>query len=203
MVANSSTPPGDEEPSSPPSPDSVTVWLTQLREGDIEQKRRAVEALVELRAESVLVSCLRMADAVVNDFAAAGLWEIWLSERGREARESIDDGIRALNRGKISQARDVFRYLMVLYPDWAEPANKLAMLFFFIDRPADTLELCQRVVALKPNHFAAWNSMAMAAIQIRDWETAKLAAEWAVKLFPGSGANRELLRIVSEPANGK
>ena len=45
------------------------------------------------------------------------------------------------------------------------------------DRPEESIVLCRRVVALKPDHFGAWNGMALCAIQIEDWPLALEAVQ--------------------------
>ena len=172
--------------------------VEQLWKGDIEAKRRAVEALVGMGAERALLESLQAPDVLISEMASGGLWELWSLEKGPEARDALDGGVRALNSGEITRAKEVFRYLIALYPDWAEPVNKLATVLFLVNRASESVLLFKKAVALKPSHFGAWNGLAMAAMQVHDWDTAKRAAERAVAIMPGSAANRELLRIVSE-----
>ena len=85
---------------------------------------------------------------------------------------------------------------MAAHPDWAEAVNKLATVLYLQGRPEESIRYCQQVVALKPDHFGAWNGMAICAIQTEDWALALRAVEESVRLQPHSLANRQLLDLV-------
>lgn len=157
-----------------------------------------VHQLISDGAEDQLYAFLRSDDTAVVQLATQGLWECWLNEAGAEARTAIEEGIRSLNGGEVVAAERVFRALSVEHPDWAEALNKRATALYLLNRHEESLALCQKVVALKPNHFGAWSGMALCAIQLRDWRLARQAAREAVRIQPHSESNRQILRAIDQ-----
>lgn len=178
------------------SPTEAAGLRTTLETGSVSERRQAVLRLVALRAEDVLAGCLSSEQALVVQLASAGLWECWLGEAGSDARQRMEGGVDRMNEGDLEEAGQVFTQLMEDYPDWAEAANKKATVLYLQGRPQASIELCRRVVALKPDHFGAWNGMALCAIQGEDWPLALQAVHESLRLQPRSQANQQLLRLV-------
>lgn len=168
----------------------------QLETGTPPQRREALLQLVAARAEAELAHSLACDDPVVVQLAIEGLWECWLDEEGAEARKIIDAGTEAMNNGDLAAAAAVFTRLMADHPHWAEAFNKQATVLYLQGKPEESIALCRRVVALKPDHFGAWNGMAICAIQVEDWELAMQAVRESLRLQPQSPINRQLLRLV-------
>ena len=168
----------------------------QLENGTPPERREALRQLVAAGAEPELTRCLASGTPVVVQMAISGLWECWLDEEGAEARQRIDAGADAMNHGDLEAAAGVFKRLMMDYPNWAEAANKQATVLYLQGRPEESIVLCRRVVALKPDHFGAWNGMALCAIQVEDWDCALEAVRESLRLQPQSPINRQLLRLV-------
>ena len=167
-----------------------------MENGTELERRDATRRLVSLRAEGVLVKCLADGQPDVAPLAAAGLWECWLSEAGEEARDHLERGIEAMNAGELDSAAETFTQLMARHPGWAEATNKLATVLYLQGRLPESIELCRRVVTLKPDHFGAWNGMAICAIQLENWPVALHAVQESLRLQPHSQSNRQLLRLV-------
>ena len=110
--------------------------------------------------------------------------------------EGMIDGVEAMNAGQLSAAVKTFRKLLAAHPGWAEAINKLATVLYLQGRPEESIAYCRQVVALKPDHFGAWNGMAVCAIQVEDWPLALHAVEESIRLQPHSRANRQLLQLV-------
>ena len=168
----------------------------QLEEGTPPERQDALRRLIAIRAEPELARCLANADPTVVQLAISGLWECWLGEQGPAARQKLETGMAAMNNGDLDAAAPVFARLMAEYPQWAEPINKQATVFYLQGKPEDSIALCRRVVALKPDHFGAWNGMALCAIQTEDWNLALEAIRESLRLQPQSSMNRQLLRLV-------
>jgi tetratricopeptide (TPR) repeat protein len=177
---------GDEE---------ISRLVAQLRVGKLVDRKPALKRLVALKAEPAFTALLGDADALTVQLATSGLWECWLNEKGAEARARIDLGIEHMDAGEMKAAAGVFGALMDEFPDWAEAINKQATLLYVCGQPASSLELCRKVVALKPHHFGAWNGMALCAVQLEDWPTALRAAQEALNIQPGAKGNLEIIRL--------
>ncbi len=167
-----------------------------LETGTTQQRLNALRQLIERRAEPELTRCLASSDPAVAQLAITGLWECWLDEAGPDARHAMDDGVDAMNAGQLSAALKTFRKLTAAHPGWAEAVNKLATVLYLQGRPEESIRYCQQVVALKPDHFGAWNGMAICAIQTEDWALALRAVEESLRLQPHSPSNRQLLELV-------
>jgi len=167
----------------------------QLQSGDPEQQRVALARLIELRAEDALVDCLRSSAESAARLAVSGLWEVWLNEEGKTARREIDRGIKLMNEGKLEGALKIFSGLIGKHPDWAEAHNKQATVLYLLGNARLSCRICQKVVALKPHHFGAWNGMALCAAQLEKWKMALDAARKALAILPGAQANHDLIQL--------
>ncbi len=167
-----------------------------LQQGNPQEQKVALMQLVGAGAEKPLAECLADADPAVVQLAVAGLWECWLNEAGNEAREIMEAGVLAMNDGELEQASRIFQKLMLSYPHWAEAINKQATVLYMQGHVQESIALCRQVVALKPDHFGAWNGLALCAIQVEDWPLALMAVQQSLRLQPKSPANLQLLKLV-------
>ena len=169
-----------------------------LETGAPMDREIAVRRLVELRAETVLVECLRSSSGLAVQLATAGLWECWLNEEGPAARRRIDEGIRRMDSGDLDGALEVFVKLIREFPRWAEAHNKRATALYLLGSARLSYKACQIVVELKPNHFGAWNGLALCAAQLEKWRAALDAAQRALALQPGGQANLDLIALARQ-----
>ena len=188
-----------------PTPDSDDEELRRLR-GTLESgtpvdREIAVRRLVELGAEDVLTECLRSPSGLAAQLATAGLWECWLNEEGPAARRRIDEGIRRMDNSDLEGALEIFVNLIREYPRWAEAHNKRATALYLLGSARLSFKACQVVVELKPNHFGAWNGMALCAAQLEKWQAALDAARKALALQPGAQANLDLIALAEQKLN--
>jgi tetratricopeptide (TPR) repeat protein len=169
-----------------------------LESGAPMDREIAVRRLVELRAESVLLDCLKSPSGLAVQLATAGLWECWLNEEGPAARRRIDEGIRRMDNGDLEGALEIFVKLIREYPRWAEAHNKRATTLYLLGNARLSYKACQIVVELKPNHFGAWNGLALCAAQLEKWRAALDAAQKALCLQPGGQANQDLIALARQ-----
>ncbi len=167
-----------------------------LETGDLQERKYALMQLVTVGAEKTLAECLTSTDPTVTQLAVTGLWECWLNEEGNEAREIMEAGVLAMNDGSLEEASSIFTKLMKRHPHWAEAINKQATVLYMQGLPRESIALCKQVVALKPDHFGAWNGLAMCAIQVEDWTLALEAVRESLRLQPNSPSNLHLLKLV-------
>jgi tetratricopeptide (TPR) repeat protein len=177
------------------SADEIPGLVALLQQGDPAERKGALTKLIELKAEKELTNCLCSQDPLTTQLATAGLWECWLNEQGTAARQMMDEGIELMNTGHLDAASEIFQALMKQYPDWAEAINKQATLLYLSDTPAESMGLCAKVVALKPDHFGAWNGMALCAVQLEDWRTALFAAKKALSIQSTAASNQEIIKL--------
>ena len=171
-------------------------WGVALEHGSAQERRAALQQLVGAGAEEVLTRCVASVNPTVVQLALSGLWECWLDQAGPTAREELELGIDSMNDGNFQSAAETFAHVADRYPDWAEAINKLATVLYLQNKPEASIELCRQVVALKPDHFGAWNGLTLCAVQIEDWPLAYRAARESLRLQPHSPANRQLLHLI-------
>ncbi len=186
---------------------SLSAQLARLKRdllGGLPMEREvALHRLVELRAEGVLVECLSSENLIAAQLATAGLWECWLNEQGPEARRVMDKGVACMNGGQLEDALTIFGKLAVKYPEWAEAHNKQATVLYLLGNARGSLRVCEEVVRLKPNHFGAWNGMALCAAQLEKWEITLRAAKKALRLQPTALANHDLIQLAEAKLRGE
>jgi len=177
---------GDEE---------IQRWKQLLLKGERSEQQLAAAHLIRLQAEDALTECLAAESDVVADLATGGLWECWLNEQGQAARRDMEKGVRKMNKGDLLGALDVFVNLVKKHPRWAEAHNKQATALYLLGNARLSFKVCQVVVGLKPNHFGAWNGLALCAAKLERWPAALEAARKALSLQPRAQANRDLIQL--------
>jgi tetratricopeptide (TPR) repeat protein len=190
-------------PSSDDGESEIARLKASLEAGEPTEKTEAAQRLAALGAEGALTDCLASQNELTVHLSAASLWEVWLNERGPEARREMDRGIELLNQGRLEAALEAFARLAEEYPDWAEPLNKQATVLYMLGSSLASLRLCRKVVELKPNHFGAWNGRALCAAQLEKWREALTAARRAHRLQPSAQGNLDLIQIAEEKLREK
>lgn len=185
-----------------PPDDGGEDELRRLREsletGAPMDRELALRRLVELKAEDVLTECLRSEQPRTARLATAGLWECWLNEKGSSARRRIDQGIELMNGGDLPGALEVFVELIHKHPRWAEAHNKRATVLYLLGNARLSYQACKTVIELKPQHFGAWNGLALCAAQLEKWQAALDAARRALAIQPGAEANHDLIALAEQ-----
>jgi len=186
-----SPPPGDGD-------DELRRLRRSLEAGPLPARQRALQRLIELRAEELLTECLCSDGKVTAKLATAGLWECWLNEEGPAARQRIDEGVQLMNGGQLEGALEIFVELAKEYPRWAEAHNKRATVLYLLGNARLSYQACKLVVEMKPNHFGAWNGMALCAAQLEKWKSAIEAARQALALQPDAQSNHDLIALAEQ-----
>lgn len=138
--------------------------------------------------EHELVTELLDEDAHARQRATAALWEHWFSEEGAEARRRLEDAVELMGSPQTANRATVeLQSLIADYPAWAEPLNRLATLRFMERKFTESIELCEKVLAMKPHHFACLSGLTMAYYNNRELEKARGAAERLRKVSPSMG----------------
>ena len=122
------------------------------------------------------------------EVAQRSLWDHWFREYGDAAYERL-----LAADGKATELVSIFED----YPDWVEPANRLATLRFLEGEFAESVELCLKILRTKPWHFGASSGIVLCYGKLGE---AQQANEWAKQAMPQPGAEREVwvARMVEE-----
>jgi len=131
------------------------------------QERKLVEALA--------------GDWPSAEIASAALWQHWFGEEGETARSAVELAAK-------SEQPAALQDLMEAYPDWCEPVNRLATLRYMQGEFTESVELCLRVLRMKPWHFGALSGIVMCHAKLGDVAEAN---RWASEAMPRPGDGRK------------
>ena len=189
-------------PEPPPLPavsGLLGVYVRNIVEGNTATRAASLHALIEAKAEAIFTTLLAASDdPAVVEIAMRGLWECWFNEAGPGPRLVLEKGMAAMDGSKFELAEHCFRALIGQHPEWAEATNKLATLRCLEKRYRESLDLCRRVVLLKPDHFGAWHGMTLCAVQLGEMAVALEAARQSLRLQPRQESHREMVRSLEE-----
>ena len=111
------------------------------------------------------------------ELAQQGLWDHWYGEYGKAASERL----------KAAEGEaDTLVQLMDEFPDWVEPANRLATLRYLDGDYAESVELCLKILRRKPWHFGACSGIVMCYSRLGD---AANADKWKAEIMPPAASN--------------
>ena len=119
--------------------------------------------------------------------AVASLWRLWHAERGPAAEQALDRAT-GLIQGNPEKAVDVLLALSEEHEGWAEPLNKLATIYYMQGKFEESAEMCKRVLALKPYHFACLSGLIMCYTRLQQPTLAKETAQRLARVSPSLGA---------------
>ena len=152
----------------------------------------------ETEEEGSLVKVLMEEDPKARQLASSKLWEIWYNEAGAEARKRLDEAGGLMGSARTApRAAAALETLASDFPAWAEPLNRLATLRFMERKFPEAIELCEKVLTMKPYHFACLSGLTMAHYNNGDKNLARSAAERLNKVSPLR--NLSVLLVISAP----
>jgi tetratricopeptide (TPR) repeat protein len=128
------------------------------------------------------LSANRQSQSAAPKPPAAGFAE--LAKRADAAREA----------GRLEEAIGLYRQGLRLKPDWKEGRWYLGTSYYELDRYAEAAAAFRRVVAVEPNHGAAWGFRGLCEFQLKQYEPA-LTSLLKAREF-GVGSNQELASVV-------
>ena len=103
---------------------------------------------------------------------------------GEAAQNCLERGMRLVSNGRMPSL-GVFQELMHAYPNGLNPSSKQPQ-FYFSRQSGTSLRLCRKVLDVNPNHFGAWHTVAMCALQLGEVDIATEAIEQFLTIYPRS-----------------
>ena len=146
-------------------------------------KRRRAEERAHIEALG------RARDPEAFGAAVTSLWSLWFSERGAKNKEALEEIDLMIGSGEAcwEDASQAAAELVEIHPDWPEPLNRLATLKYLTGDFAESVELCERVLALKPHHFGALSGICMCHAKLGDDAA---VAYWRARALPTDDGER-------------
>ena len=133
---------------------------------------------------------LKSENPAIRNNATQELWSLWYRQAGPEMERELNLGAELMNSKKFDQALFLFKNLIKKCPEFSEAHNKLATLFFLMDRYEDSVKECEEVLERVPHHFGALNGMGICLFQLGRFEEAVKSFQKALEIQPYAEINR-------------
>lgn len=167
----------------------------KLLSGPRTQQTLAARQLASLQAQEQLVRALQSDSPYVRRLATQGLWNLWLHAAGDEPFRLAEAARVAVSGRDYPKALLLLNKLVARYPNFAEGWNRRATLFWQLGQYELSIFDCEKVIALNPNHFPAWQGMGVAQLQLRDFRGACRSLRAALRISPHDPQSQQLLHF--------
>ena len=167
----------------------------KLLSGPRLQQALAARQLASLHGQAQLIRALQSDSAYVRRLATQGLWNLWLHAAGDEPLRLTEAANAALNGRDYPKALLLLNKLVAEYPNFAEGWNRRATLFWQLGQYELSIFDCEKVLALNPNHFPAWQGMGVSQMQLRDFRGACRSLRAALRISPHDPQSQQLLHF--------
>ena len=153
------------------SAEPVSEAIAMLETGKTAERRQAVLTLARIgdqRAARPLAKALHDVDRMVRETSAQALWQVWHRSGNDAVDERLHAGIDAMNRRALAEAVNIFTEVIAMAPDFAEGYNKRATVYYMQERYEESLEDCEKTLALNPIHFGALSGSGLVYLGLRN-----------------------------------
>lgn len=144
----------------------------------------ALGIIGNMAAASPLVKALRHNDPDLRSNAEQALWSIWF----RSGNKSVDDMLRKgagyIKQEQYMEAIDLLTEITHIAPEFAEGYNQRAIAYFMLEEWEQSIDDCQKVVALNPVHFGAFAGMGQCYLRLGNLREALNAFQQALEIHP-------------------
>ncbi|MDB9314342.1 tetratricopeptide repeat protein [Spirulina sp. CS-785/01] len=140
-----------------------------------------------------LLQDLHSSDARKRQNATARLWQIWFSQKGDTGLETLRRTQFLIEIGETEQAEMILNQLIETYPDFVEARNQRAIYYYSQNQIYKSLQDCQKVVKLNPNHFGAWHGLGLCYAALEEYHKAIEAFNKALEIQPYATINQKLI----------
>lgn len=156
----------------------------------------ALGIIGNMKAISPLVKALRHHDPDLRANAEQALWAIWF----RSGDESVDDLLRKgtgyIKQKQYVEAINLLTEVTHIAPEFAEGYNQRAIAYFMLEEWEQSIDDCQKVVALNPVHFGALAGMGQCHLRLGNLREALEAFQQALEIHPSLyGIAQTILQI--------
>jgi tetratricopeptide (TPR) repeat protein len=160
--------------------------------------------LAYLNGEEQLLRALKAGSLSTRTVAINSLWDLWARAGGHEAFHQIQAANQAIQRKAYPEALRILDHVIQKHPDFPEGWNRRATLYWQMGRFEDSITDAQKVVALNPNHFGAWQGMGLCQVHLGNLDEACRCIRAALKITPHDqglqkflGRCEEMLRLLA------
>ena len=128
---------------------------------------------------------------------------IWLESGRPEIDALMREGRQYILDGEFYYARERFRRVVMLAPDFAEGWNKRAHANFLIGNYQDSIAYIERALALEPRHFLALAGLGLVYLRLGQQRLALAVLEQALAINPHLSGTRRMLETLKAELDGE
>ncbi len=126
------------------------------------------------------------------------IWSIWMQHDNEDVQRLLAIATQRMNGGNYPAAMLVFNELVDSFPEFAEPWNKRATLYYLLGDFEASLADIERTLELEPRHFGALSGQGLIYIQQNKLGAAEDAFEHLLTIHPNSRSAINNLEMVRE-----
>ncbi|HYB70940.1 MAG TPA: tetratricopeptide repeat protein [Candidatus Bathyarchaeia archaeon] len=153
--------------------------------------------------EAEALAALRSPDPTVVARAEAELWRIWCRSGSPQIDRLLRQGIEAMERRDLGEARALFTTIIERAPDFAEGWNKRATLRYMAEDFAGSIADCEETLARNPTHFGALSGQGLCHMALGQYREAAALFRRVLAVHPHlTSASRNLAAALSEAVKG-
>jgi len=153
--------------------------------------------------ESEALRAIRGDDPALAAKAEATLWQIWCRSGIPEVDRLLGQGVEAMERQELEEARVLFTRIIERAPDFAEGWNKRATVRYLAEDYAGAVADCEETLARNPNHFGALSGRGLCHMALGQYREAAALFRRALAVHPHlTSAGHNLASALSEAVKG-
>jgi tetratricopeptide (TPR) repeat protein len=149
--------------------------------------------LAYLQGEEQLLRALKSGSISARFLAVNSLNDVWARAGGHEAFRQIQSANQSIEHQAYPKALQILTRVIQKYPDFPEGWNRRATLYWQMGRFEEAVADAEKVVALNPNHFGAWQGMGLCQVHLGNLEEACHCIHVALRITPHDQSLRRLL----------
>jgi tetratricopeptide (TPR) repeat protein len=153
--------------------------------------------------EAEALRAIRGDDPALVAKAEATLWQIWCRSGIPEVDLLLRQGIEAMERQELEEARALFTRIIERAPDFAEGWNKRATARYVAEDYAGAVADCEETLARNPNHFGALSGQGLCHMALGQYREAAALFRRTLAVHPHlTSAAHNLAAALSEMVKG-
>lgn len=124
------------------------------------------------------------------------IWALWRESGDPEIDALMNQGINAMQTGRLQEAVNVFDRIVEMAPDFAEGWNKRATVYYFLREYEKSAADVRTTLSLEPRHFGATAGLGLIFLAIEHYKGALEAFERSLHINPHlQGPKQQIRRI--------
>ncbi len=153
--------------------------------------------------EAEALQAIRGDDPALVAKAEATLWQIWCRSGIPEVDRLLGQGVEAMERQELEEARALFTRIIERAPDFAEGWNKRATVRYVAEDYAGAIADCEETLARNPHHFGALSGQGLCHMALGQHREAAALFRRTLAIHPHlTSAGHNLAAALSEMVKG-